>query len=42
MILFAGVRPLVTGKRVAASVRTVIACAVWPSGRKGILMSTSV
>jgi len=42
MILFAGVRPLVTGSSVAASVRTVMAWAVWPSGRKGILMSTNV
>lgn len=42
MIRFAGVRPLVMGKRVAASVSTVMAWAVWPSGRKGILISTSV
>jgi len=42
MILLAEVRLCVTGSSVAASVRTVIACAIWPSERKGIVMSTMV
>lgn len=42
MILFAGVRFFVTGRRVAASLRTVIAWESWPSGRKGMVMGTSV
>ena len=37
-ILFAAVRLRVDGSAVAASERTVIAWADWPSGRKGILI----
>lgn len=42
MILLADVRLFVTGRRVAASVRTVMACAIWPSERKGMVMGTMV
>ena len=41
-ILFAAVRLCVDGNKVAASERTVMAWADWPSGRKGILMGTRV